>query len=133
MYNLTTYFQEGEDEDYDWNNCVLEYIFKEVGCSLNWFTNFSFPACTSRQQIDQLMNHFKKVKRMPMPRLSLKSGCYSKCSKRHFTLLEVKETDLHWESDWVSEVIIGLGSTTFEKRFEYYIYDLVRHFIKGRI
>ena len=46
--------------------------------------------------------------------------------KSAFTLVEVKETDLLWETDWVSEVFIGLGSTTFEQRFEYYIYDLVK-------
>ena len=38
----------------------------------------------------------------------------------------MKETDLVWETDWVSEVVIGLGSATFEKRTEYYIYDLVK-------
>ena len=113
-------------EDYDWNNCVLHYVFKKVGCSLNWFVDFSLPNCTSRQQIQELMSHFKKIKRMPMPKLSQKSGCYSRCSKRRFTILEVKETDLVWETDWVSEVVIGLGSATFEKRTEYYIYDLVK-------
>ena len=117
-------------EDYDWNQCVLQYIFTDVGCSLNWFANFSFPPCTSRQQIHQLMKHFKRAKRMSMPKLSRIYGCYSKCSKRHFTLLEVKETDLLWETDWVSEVFIGLGSTTFEQRFEYYIYDLVKRSYK---
>ena len=113
-------------EDYDWNNCVLHYVFKKVGCSLNWFVDFSLPNCTSRQQIQELMSHFKKIKRMPMPKLSQKSGCYSRCSKRRFTILEVKETDLVWETDWVSEVVIGLGFATFEKRTEYYIYDLVK-------
>ena len=112
-------------EDYDWNHCVLQYIFRKVGCSLNWYVNFSFPSCTSREQIHQVMLQFKKVKRMPMPKLSEKSGCYFKCSNRHFTLLEVKQTDLLWESEWVSEVSIGLGSTTFEKSFEYYVYDMV--------
>lgn len=112
-------------EDYDWNHCVLQHIFSTVGCSLNWFGNFSLTPCTSREQIHKLMLQFKKVKRMAIPKLSQHSGCYPKCSNRHFTLVEVKETDLLWESEWVSEVSISLGSIVFEKRFEYYIYDMV--------
>ena len=59
-----------------------------------------------------------------MPRLIEKTGCYLKCTKKKFSL-EIKESDLLWETDWVSEVIIGLGSPTIERKIEYYSYDLV--------
>ena len=39
--------------------------------------------------------------------------------------MEVKETEILWETDWVSEVIIQLGSPKFEQRREYYTYDEV--------
>ena len=60
-----------------------------------------------------------------MPKLIARTGCHLKCTERQFSL-EIKEADLNWETDWVSEVIIGLGAPTSEKRIEYYTYDLVR-------
>ena len=59
-----------------------------------------------------------------MPKLIMMTGCHLKCTERQFSL-EIKEADLNWETDWVSEVIIGLGAPTSEKRIEYYTYDLV--------
>ena len=40
-------------------------------------------------------------------------------------VIEIRETEILWETDWVSEVIIQLGSPKFEQRREYYTYDEV--------
>ena len=40
-----------EAEDYDWNACVLDYIFSETGCALNWFVATSFPSCKHLREL----------------------------------------------------------------------------------
>ena len=82
----------------------MNSIFRQVGCSLNLFVNSSFPTCTTIQELRQIQSILRKMKNLSSSQFASETGCLFKCSKIRYKIKEVKEEDLTWKTEWISEV-----------------------------
>ena len=93
----------------------MNSIYQKVGCSLNWFVQTPFPTCATLDEMKQIQRHLRRMKNLSSSQFPAETGCLVQCSKLHYKLKDVSETDITWRTDWVSEV--GHGVTNEIKSY----------------
>lgn len=93
----------------------MNSIYQKVGCSLNWFVQTPFPTCATLDEMKQIQRLLRRMKNLSSSQFPAETGCLVQCSKLHYKLKDVSETDITWRTDWVSEV--GHGVTNEIKSY----------------
>ena len=93
-----------QDENYLWSRCIMNSVFQQVGCSPNFFVKSNFPTCTTMRELRDIQMIFRKIKTLTSTQFAKETGCLFQCSKIRYKVKEVKEEDITWKTDWISEV-----------------------------
>ena len=98
-----------QDENYLWSACIMKSIFQQVGCSPNFFVKSTFPTCTTMRELRDIQRILRKIKNLSSSQFARETGCLFQCSKIRYKVKELKEEDLTWKTDWISEVDKPIG------------------------
>ena len=93
------------DESFSFSKCMEDYIHKELGCSLNWFSSSDYKKCNSQKKIFKRQALYNRLKAAPYEKLSFDmSKCFQKCNAIDFEIKIKSKEDITWETEWISEV-----------------------------
>ena len=70
-----------QEKDYSLTSCLNEYIGRQVGCNLQWFSKSKYPMCKSNEELNLIRNITLWMKRVSTRTLEETSGCYEKCEQ----------------------------------------------------
>ena len=70
-----------EAKDYSMTSCLNDFIGRQVGCNLQWFSSSKYPKCQLNEELYKIRNLTLWMKRVSTKKLEETSGCYEKCEK----------------------------------------------------
>ena len=78
-----------QEKDHSMTSCLNDYIGRQVGCNLQWFSSSKHPKCQSNDELSQIRNLTLWMKRVSTKKLQETSGCFEKCEKASVSIIQI--------------------------------------------
>ena len=113
-----------DEENYSLTECLKDFIFKEVGCTLHWFQYNELPICSTKMEIKRTQDLFDMIQTTPWTNLTVLTGCLQKCRSMKYEIAFITKENILWEKEWISEVFIQPNAASMEEVVEYLVYGV---------
>ena len=111
-----------DDEDYSLTECIQNFAKSETKCDVDFTNSEDQSGKCSKEAFQNYFNLLIWIKQSSVTEILKRSGCRRKCKLVQYSV-EVEKKQIHWNSNWSSEVYIQPRASTVQHSHEYYSFD----------